>query len=205
MNMRWMNGAWRLLAPEGGDGGAGSAGAAPKPDGKAPAKAPEQKEAPPDKKRVKIVAKPPAKTEAKASPKPEPKPEPKPAVKAKVTTERGSKIDEIERAFEERLGALTAKLERQRERSVIATLRRLGADPDRVTDEDLLALAPKVDPDEPAGKKALLDWKAKRPGFFAATGPREKIEDTKKRLTTRGLTAEQVERRMKLAQRLGGK
>lgn len=186
------------MAPEG-EGGGAQAGAEKKTDPpasdgeekKAPdAKAePEAKDAPPPEKPPEKRAAPPEKS-VKAEPKPEPK----------------RKVDELERNVEERLQALDARLEKQRQKAVLSELRRLGADPELVSDEDLLILAPKVDPDEPAGAKALLDFKKSRSKWFGADkpAPQEQITTFAKAQKDRGLAKDKVEARARLAAKLGG-
>lgn len=133
---------------------------------------------------------------------------------AESPDERIKRFDELEKTLDAKAKiidtkaqALDTKLERQRERAVIATLRRMGADPARVTDDDLKMLAPKVDPDEPDGLAELAQWATSRPGFFKpkSVGPQESLSRYKEKLdTNKNLTERQRARRQRMADRLLG-
>lgn len=176
---------WRRhvpFAPEDGTGGAAGMAAAaekktPTPgENQAAAKPEEKKDAPaPAAASAKTEAAPPAKTEEKKDPAPSP-------AAAASPDERTKRIDELERIAKERLDAIDARLSKTVERSRLSMLRKLGADPDRVSDEDLLVLAPKVDPDEPAGFEALKKFRDSRKGLFrsAEVGPQERLVDLTK-------------------------
>ena len=187
------------MAPAGDEGeGAGGSGSE---DKKADEKKPDSSEKPDDKGDET--------PDEKDDPKPEPKPEPKkePAKPEPAKPEPKRKVDELERKVEQRLQALDERLEKQRQKAVLSELRRLGADPELVSDADLLQLAPKVDPDEPAGAKALLEFKKARARWFAAEAPapQEQITNFAKTQKERGLSKDKVEARARLAAKLGGK
>ena len=92
------------------------------------------------------------------------------------------RLSEIERRAKERLDAIAEREAKALDRARLQALRRLGADPEVVSDEDLLALAPKVDPDEPAGVEALKKWRDSRKGFFRSleVGPQERLSELQK-------------------------
>lgn len=117
-------------------------------------------------------------------------------------------LDEKARAIDAKTSALEEKFEKARQKSVLSTLRRLGADPDVVTDADLLLLAPKnVDPDDPAGLAELKKFRDGRPGFFkrAEVGPQEHLAAFAKRTTDdKNLSERQKERRQRMAAKLLG-
>jgi hypothetical protein len=189
------------MFPEGGEGGgASSAGAEKKAEAKADTKAAAE---PPAKVEAKQEDEPPAKVEAKQEAKAEPE---KKAQKPEPKAEPKRKIEDLERDVEARLEALNTRLERQREKAVVSELRRLGADPEVVSDADLLALVGKVDPDDPAGAKALMDFKKSRPKWFKAApkAPHETINEFSAQLKSRGLAKEKIEARARMAAKLGG-
>lgn len=128
--------------------------------------------------------------------------------------ELAKKLGDLERNWDERgkaidakAQALEAKLEAARQKSVVVALRRMGADPTRIDDADLLALAPKVDPDDPAGLAALVKWRDSKPGFFkkAPVGPQENLAVFQKKIAENtNLTPQQRERRERMMRRVGG-
>lgn len=144
--------------------------AAPKPDANQPAVPKVEPVAPAAK-----VAPPPA-----PEPAPTPKPESTPMVPVPVVPVAAAKPEDryeaAVKALDAKAAAVDAKLEKQRQRAIVSTLRKMGADPDLVSDDDLLTLAPKVDPDEPAGLAELVKWKGTK-GFFrrAEVGPQENL------------------------------
>lgn len=116
---------------------------------------------------------------------------------------------EAKEKFVERLAALDNRIEISRRKEVLAHLRRMGADPELVSDDDLLELAPKVDPllDEAAATAELLKFKEKRKKWFTplAVGPQEDLARYGERLKTNTkLTDDDRAKRAKLAARLGG-
>lgn len=128
--------------------------------------------------------------------------------------ELAKKLGDLERSWDERgkaidakAQALEAKLEAARQKSVVVALRRMGADPTRIDDADLLALAPRVDPDDPAGLAALVKWRDSKPGFFKKTpvGPQENLAVFQKKIAENtNLTPQQRERRERMMRRVGG-
>jgi hypothetical protein len=64
------------------------------------------------------------------------------------------------------------RLRRERERDRLSALRGMGA-VGSLTDEQLLAITPDVDPHAPGGKAELDEWREKNAGLFiVAEGPR---------------------------------
>lgn len=134
--------------------------------------------------------------------------------KRAVQTPDQRRLDDFEtqlekrgKTIDEKTSALEAKLERQRERAVISALRKLGARED-IADADLLILAPKVDPDEPAGLAALAKWRTEKTGFFhkAKVGPQETIDTYRKAVVDNPkLTERQKQQRIAMHERLVGK
>lgn len=124
------------------------------------------------------------------------------------------KLADIDRAIEERAKVFDAKAtalenryEAARQKAVISTLRKMGADPKKIIDADLLVLAPKVDPDDPAGLAALEKWRNERSGLFvrADVGPQESVATYKAKLdSNKDLTPAQRERRERMLNRAGG-
>lgn len=120
-------------------------------------------------------------------------------------------LDEKGKAIDAKLAALDAKYERQREAAVIQTLRKMGADPTIIGDEDLRTLlrsiAPKVDPDTPEGLIELQKIKDSRTGLFRRSdvGPQERLTDYVKGVREdQHLTERQKERKARMASKLLG-
>ena len=101
----------------------------------------------------------------------------KPAEHLQRLTDVETKVTEKAQAVDAKLAQLDEKLERQRTKAVVSALRRMGADPAKVTDADLLLLAPKVDADDPTGLVELGKFRDARPGLFvpADVGPQEAL------------------------------
>lgn len=146
---------------------------------------------------------------------PEKKAEPvAPVAPAKTPAERDQHLDQVAqdldakaKRYEEKANAYDAKLERARQKSIVAALRQMGADPDIVSDADLLSLAPKVDPDDDGANAVLLKFKEQRPGFFrrATVGPQESLSDAVKRIDEdKGLSPSQKERKRRMTEKLMG-
>lgn len=117
------------------------------------------------------------------------------------------RLSEFERQAKEKLDAIAAREAKALDRARLQALRRMGADPDIVSDEDLLALAPKVDPDEPAGAEALKKWRDARQGFFRSVevGPQERLSELTKRTTEDKTLAPHLrERKAKMLSKLYG-
>lgn len=143
----------------------------------------------------------------------EPAPEPVAPVVEAIAAKPVVAVDLVELDAKEKLAArlstLDARLEKAREKEVLTALRRMGADPEIVSDADLLALAPKVDPllDEAAATAELLKFKEKRKGWFKAlqVGPQEDLNRYGEQLKGNAkLTDEDRAKRARLAARLGG-
>lgn len=158
------------------------------------------------------TAAPPAAAASSATP---PAPVAPQVAPAKSPEERLKRFDELEKSLDEKARAIDAKtsaleekFEKARQKAVLSTLRRLGADPDVVTDADLLLLAPKgVDPDGPTGLAELKKFRDGRPGFFkrADVGPQEHLAAFAKRTTDdKSLSERQKERRQRMANKLLG-
>lgn len=152
----------------------------------------------------------PAEDVAPAAPAPPPEPAP-PPIAAKVVEKPavpvvGDANAEWERA-RSAADKIELKLQRGIERDRIRLLRRLGADPARISDDDLLLLAPKVDADEPAGVAALHAWKTSRPGLFirAQAGPQETLATIQQTIVAdKKLTVDARARKLRMTQRLLG-
>ena len=139
-------------------------------------------------------------------------------VPARTAEERLKRLDEIEqtidakaKAIDSKTAAIEARLEAARQKAVIQRLRKLGADPERISDERLLKIAPVVDPDEnsAAADAEFLKFKASEPGLFrpAHIGPQEQLGNYTKRVEDdSNLTPAQKERKLRMAKTLmGGK
>lgn len=120
-------------------------------------------------------------------------------------------LDEKGKAIDAKLAAIDAKYERQRETAVIQTLRKMGADPAIIGDDDLRtllrSLAPKVDPDTPEGLIELQKIKDTRAGLFRRSdvGPQERLGDYIKGVREdQHLTERQKERKARMASKLLG-
>lgn len=165
----WGRGGHVPMYPDG-DGG----GAAPKPDANQALGQATTKQEPAPVTTATATAAPAAKVDAPAPPAPEKKTEPAAQLDRFAEIER--QMEARARSIDEKATALETKLEGQRQKSVIATLRKMGADPDLISDADLLTLAPKVDPDDPAGLAKLVEWKATKRFFRQAeVGPQENL------------------------------
>lgn len=206
----WPGAPWRLRGPipeappesgEGsGAGGAAADGAAKKDDAKAEKPAEKPAEKAPEKAAERPVEKAPERAE-------------KPAEKVDRAAQV-AKVDELDRVLEakakavdEKLAALDAKYERQRQKAVVQALRKMGARADLVSDDDLLALAPKVDPDEPAGITALGKFRDARRGLFtiAEVGPQEALDSYAKTVKASKDIPDRIkERKLRMANRLMG-
>ncbi len=103
-------------------------------------------------------------------PSPAPAPVPSPAyAKEALNESRELRIQaEAERDRLRQLGdEYDARLRRERERDRITALRAMGAT-GSLSDEQLLTLAPDVDPHAPEGKTSLNEWRERNAGLFAA-------------------------------------
>ena len=191
------------MAPEPG----ADSGAAPKPP-EAPAATPAVKPTEAPAAKAAEVA-PVAKVEAPAAKAAEVAPVAKAAEVAPVA--KASPIEQALEAEVARIKRLGDEAEARHERSVararLSALRRLGADPDRISDDDLLTLAPKVDPDDPDGLLKLHAFKESRKGLFRSTGPgpQERLGALKKKVEeNKALTPEAKARRERMMGRLMG-
>lgn len=139
-------------------------------------------------------------------------------VPARTAEERLKRLDEIEqtidakaKAIDSKTAAIEARLETARKKAVLERLRKMGADPERISDERLLKIAPVVDPDEnsAAADAEFLKFKASEPGLFrpAHIGPQEQLGNYTKRVEDdSNLTPKQKERKLRMANTLmGGK
>lgn len=185
------------------DAGGAGGGAEKKAEPKAPEGGEKKAEAKADD--------PPAKEEPKApetSPKKEEPPAPKPPPKKAEAVDKGRKVDVLEHEVESKLEALNARLERQRQKALVSEMRRLGADPEIISDADIIGspLLGNVDPDDPAGAKVLLDFKKSRPKWFVAEkpAPQESLNKLTSDLKAKGLSKDKIEARARLAAKLGG-
>lgn len=94
---------------------------------------------------------------------------------AKVRLDEVAELRAQAEAERDRLAALgseyDARLTRERNRDRVAALRGMGALAS-LTDDQLLAIAPDVDPHAPGGAAQLDEWREKNSGLFVAkTGP----------------------------------
>lgn len=104
-------------------------------------------------------------------------------------------------AAEAKTGALEAKIKAREDQDRLAMLRRMGADPALIPDADLLALAPKVNPD--TGADELLRWKESRPQFFKREPSRAvSIEQYRQKAKADGVKESTIARRAAILERL---
>ena len=115
-------------------------------------------------------------------------------------------------AERERLESLAneydTRLRRERERDRLSTLRGMGA-LGSLTDEQLLAITPGVDPHSPGGKAQLDEWRERNSGLFLVKEgptiptPSEMLEKLTVRSSASGLYDEKFLAKM-LRDNLGG-